>query len=163
MKQVKRKLSGEKSGVAGQYRIRTYRAGTKELIRETDWIKNLVVNNANNGVNLIAQRLIGLTTYDIEITQAKIGTGTTPPTDADTDLETPVTSNIPRATQIVSPTNLAVITFFIPDVDLPNGTYNEFGLFCGNQLFARSLILPSYTKASAEDTTVEYSLEIFNT
>lgn len=156
-----KKLFDEKNGISGKYRFITKRAGTDEVIRETDWIENLVMNGTDTGVNLIMKTLIGTTTIN-EITSASIGTGTTAPTDGDTDLETPVTTDIPRGTQNISPTNVLTILFFIPDGDLPNGTYNEFGLFCETQIFSRSIISPAYVKGSTEDTIVEYRIEITN-
>jgi hypothetical protein len=54
---------------------------------------------------------------------------------------------------------------------LVDGTYTEFGTFIsstddntlGNgQFFSHLIISPSYTKASGEDTTISYILEIAN-
>lgn len=149
----------EKTGIKGRYRFRTYQAGTKKLLRTSDWVENLVVTGVNHGTNLILQRLIGEKDFDIEVTSAAIGTGTTVPQASDTDLATPVLDGILRATQEIVG-NTAVLQFFIADAELPNGTYSEFGLKCGEQLFARSLIQPTYTKSSAEDTTVEYELTV---
>lgn len=146
----------------GRYRFITYRAGTKEILRTSPWIKNLVMKGSNTGVNLIAQRLIGATTYDIAIDSAEIGTGNTAPANSDTNLQTPVAVGIVRANQLVASTNIATLFFFISDSDLPNGTYKEFGLRCGAQLFARSIISPDYTKASSEDTVVEYQITVAN-
>lgn len=170
----------DNAGVIGQYRFKTSRACLKCLLpedrekcihkiggkyrpflRTTPWIKNLIVSNTDNGINLIIQRLIGLKVYDIEITSAEIGTGSSIVTDADTDLDVPVTTGISRALESAS-TDTALIQFFIPDGSLPNDTYNEFGLRCGTKLFARSLISPAYTKASNEDTSVEYQIIISN-
>lgn len=156
-----KKLFDEKTGISGKYKFITKRAGTDEVIRETDWIDNLVMNGTDTGVNLIMKALIGTVT-PLEITTASIGTGTATPTDSDTNLQTPVTTDIPRATQNISPTNVLTILFFIPDGDLPNGTYNEFGLFCETQIFSRSIISPAYVKGSTEDTVVEYRIEISN-
>lgn len=140
----------------GKYRIKSSKNG--ELVKQTDWIHNLVVMNPNHGLNLFAQHLIGIKTYPLEITQAKIGTGTTPPELTDTDLEESVTDGILRANQAVD-NGVITLEFFISDLELPDDTYNEFGLFCGDQLFARSIIDPAYTKSSGEDLTVEYILE----
>lgn len=125
-------------------------------------IQNLIVISANYGLNLVAQSLIGLTTYPLEITQGKIGTGTTTPTNADTDLETTTLSGILRANQSHA-LGVAEIQFFIADSELTNGTYNEFGIFCGAQLFARSIISPAFTKATSEDTGIDYTLTFTNT
>ena len=150
------KMSGA-MGVAGRYRFTTYKAGTKEVIRQTPWIKNKIVSSSGYGLNIIARILSGDTTYGLTITQAKIGDDNTPPTLADTGLGNAVLSNIPVANQSVS-NSVVTLLFFMADIDLPNGTYEEFGIFCTNQLFARSIISPAYTKASNEDTQAEYEL-----
>lgn len=158
-------------GIKGQYRFKRYALcedslidvplNEREVLEVSDWHKNLVVYSTNHGLGLIAQQLIGITTYPLEITQLKIGTGSTAPVAGNTDLQTPVTSGIIRATQSFTSTT-ATIEFFVPNADLPNGTYNELGIFCGNQLFARSLISPSFTKATNEDTGIEYILTLSN-
>ena len=149
----------------GRFRITTYKAGTKEIIKQSDWIKNLVVLNATgngHGMNLLVKRLIGNTTTDLVITQAKIGTGDTAPTDNDTDLETAVLSGIIVADTIETSADVATISFFMTDAELTDGEYKEFGIFCGTQLFARALILPTYTKATGQDTSVEYEITVTN-
>ena len=145
----------------GRYKIREYEAGTNKLISVSDWIENKIVASTNYGLNLILQNLGGDHTYLLEITQAKIGTGTNAPAESDTDLQTPVVSGITRASQVVGVKTLT-IDFFIADALLPNGNYNEFGLFCSNQLFARSLISPTYTKTANKDTKIEYEITFNN-
>lgn len=120
-------------------------------------IENLIVFNANHGLNLFIQHLAGNDTYPLEIDNASIGTGSTSPVDGDTDLETPVTTGIPRATITESLDNI-VTEWFITNDELPNDTYTEFGLKCGTQLFCRSIISPSHTKADNEDTLIEYTI-----
>lgn len=147
--------------IHGAYRFKIYDSETGKFKRETDWHKNLVVYSTNHGLGMIAQQLIGITTYPLEITQLKIGTGTNPVNAANTDLQTTVTSGIIKATQSFTSTS-ATMEFFIPNAILPNGTYTELGIFCGNQLFARSLISPSFTKATNEDVGVEYIINLSN-
>lgn len=159
-------------GIKGQYRFKRYAPSKdsltdlpldkREVLEVSDWHKNLVVYSDSHGLGLISRLLVGVNTYPIEITQLKIGTGTTAPVAANTDLETTVTSGIIRATQSYTPT-IATMEFFIANADLPNGTYTELGIFCGNQLFARSLISPSFTKATNEDVGIEYILTLSNT
>jgi hypothetical protein len=145
----------------GRYRFRTYRAGTGELLHTSPWIKNLVSTASSHGLNIIARRMIDDLTYDLVITQAKIGTGTTAAAASDTDLETTTTDGILVANSSVSGAT-ATFEFFIPDVLLPNDTYSEFGIFCEDQLFARSLIDPTYTKEDNEDTSIEYEVTFSN-
>jgi hypothetical protein len=145
----------------GRYRFITYKKGTKEVLRVSPWINNLVTLANNHGLNLIARHLVGDDSFPLEITQAKIGTGTTPPTIADTDLETPVLSNIIVALSSFTG-GVADFEFFMPDGELPDNEYTEFGIFCGDQMFARSIINPSYTKTTGEDTSCQYQTAFAN-
>lgn len=111
----------------------------------------------NTGVNLILGRLANVLTYDTIITSAEIGTGTTTPANSDTNLVTPTVTGIAVASSSVSSGSI-LLSFFIPSASLANGTYKEFGLRCGTQLFARSLITPNYTKGTNQDTTIEYTI-----
>lgn len=149
----------EENGIKGEYTITVYKAGTKEILRKIGPIKNLVVSSSGYGRNLILRRLAGDVTYGIEITNGKIGTGTNTPADSDTDLQTAVVSTIDVADTNVS-NDVAIISFFLTDAQLTNGTYTEFGMFIGAQLFARSIISPSYTKSSNEDTSIDYTLTL---
>lgn len=146
----------------GRFRIKTYRAGTKELLRQTDWIDNLIMLGANTGLNIFIKRLLGTKVYDPEITKAKIGSGDTAPADGDTDLETTVLDNILVSKRTEESVGVATFEFFMPDADLADGTYKEFGIFCSTQLFARSLIVPNYTKSSGEDSQCEYQIALTN-
>lgn len=134
---------------------------SREILWQGPAFSNLVVVSASHGLNLIAQRLIGLSQYDVKITQAKIGTGSTAPTDGDTDLEAMELDGIIVANQSHS-LGEAFLQFFISNQDLANGTYYEFGIFCGDQLFARSLISPSFTKATNEDVGIDYTITFTN-
>ena len=116
----------------------------------------------NYGVNLFLRHLGGDDTYPLELTFAAIGTGTTAPTDADTGLQTPVLSNVPRATIEFTAVDQISTEWFMTNDELANGTYNEFGLFTGTQIFCRSIISPAHTKASNEDTLVEYIINAGN-
>lgn len=142
----------------GEYTITKLKAGTKEVI-STQKVENLIVANSDNGTDLITQHLIGITTYPLNIDSASIGTGTTTPATSDTGLETPVLEDIARTKAVATPTSVT-FDFFIPDASLSNGNYSEFGLFCGDQLFARSIISPAFTKASGEDTAINYKITL---
>ena len=144
--------------IRGSYRIKTFHAGTKELLRQTEWIPNLIMLNENRGLYIILSRLIGALTYDLPITQAKIGDDDTPPTINDTDLGNPVVSGIAVAQRQRIADDEIMITFFINDSELPDGDYKEFGIFADDQLFARSLIVPTYSKSTGEDTQIDYTL-----
>lgn len=146
--------------IAGRVRITTYKAGTMEILRQTGWTKNLIVSGTDTGRNLVAQRLGGINTYTLNVTHADIGTGTNPPANSDTQLQTPV-ARAAKTNAIIS-NNIVTLQFFFSDALLPNGTYNEFGTFIdgtgtlsSGKLFNRVLFGTAYTKASGEDTTIE--------
>lgn len=105
------------------------------------------------------RQLMGDATYGMEIDSAAIGTGTSAPTDADTGLGVSVLSGIVPSLQEIS-NDVGIVSFFIPDGDLADGTYTEFGVFIGGRLFARSLITPNYSKASGNDTSVDYTFDL---
>lgn len=142
---------------AGKYRFIKTNSKTGEVISISPWIKNLIMLDTATGVNLFIRRLANDLTYDCILTSAEIGTGATAPADTDANLVTPVVTGIAIADTALS-LGSVLFSFFIPDGSLANGTYREFGLRCGAQMFARSLILPVYVKGSSEDTTIEYTI-----
>ena len=157
-KQIHREAKGGIKAT-GRYRFITYKAGTKEVLRVSPYTENLVMNGADTGIQIIAQHLAQDFTNQLFIDTASIGTGDTAPTIADTGLQTSVLSGITR-TEFVALGAVVTLDFFITDAQLANGTYKEFGLFSGSNLFARSLIVPVFTKASGEDVTIEYIITL---
>lgn len=141
----------------GRYKITTLEKG--KAVAETDWIHNLVMEGVSNGTGLISRLLAGDTTFPLEITSAAIGTSATAPAITDTALVAPVLSSIPIRTKSTTATTIS-LSFFISDGELANGTYREFGLFCGARLFARSLIAPVYTKSTGQDAIITYEITI---
>lgn len=158
----KTNLPGGDAKSTGRYRFIKTDSVTGEVLSVSPWIKNLVVNNAGRGVQIIADRLGGILTNDLTITKAKIGTGTNLPADSDTDLQTPTFTKNSVALVSVSG-NVVSLSFFLTTSELANGTYTEFGIFAGTQLFARSIISPSYIKGTNQDTTIEYEITVSNT
>jgi len=153
----------DKVSISGKYRFKIWDAKTGKLIRTTQWNKNLIVVNENSGLNIAVKNLLGNFTYNLEITKAKMGTGTATPNSNDTDLKNPVVDNIALANKNENSTSEVFLEFFISDAECPNGTYYEFGIFCGNRLFARSLISPALTKSTGQDITAEYTINFYNT
>ena len=143
--------------MTGRYKITTLEKG--KVVSETDWIDNLIMAGVSNGTGLIARALIADGTYPPAITSASIGTSSTAPAITDTALVAPVLSGIIVRTKSATAT-LVSLSFFITDAELTNGTYREFGLFCGAQLFARSLISPVYTKSTGQDAIITYQITI---
>jgi len=156
------KIQDKTKKVKGRYKITTFKAGTNEVLRELGWVDNLVVLNANSGMNLLLKHLAGDTTYPLEITQAKIGTSDQAPADADTDLITTFLDGILVAVIDETAVDTLLISFFIADAELTEQDYKEFGIFCGNRLFARSLISPVYSKSVGEDTRIDYEITVTN-
>jgi hypothetical protein len=176
-------------GIKGMITVRRYKAGTIDAARAilarhgkfaTDKLaelfaqnflgigarnSNLIVSSANHGRNIIAQQLGGITTYALPITYAEMGSGSTAPANSDTALTTSVARQSADAVTVAN--NVVDIQFFFSDSALPNGTYNEFGTFCGGtatlgsgQLFNHALFSPSYVKTSGEDTTIDVEFTI---
>lgn len=144
-------------GIKGEVKILTHKDGV--LVRETPWMKNLVVSGANTGRNLIAQRLAGEVTYSLEITHAALGFGTTSPSNGDTQLEDEQARTDVATVEVSN--NVVDFRFFFADGDTPDGDYREFGTFIdatlladSGQLFNRLVFSEVYEKATGEDTTV---------
>lgn len=146
--------------IEGQLTIKTYKAGTKELIRTLGPFKNRVVSADGYGKNILVRQIGGNTTYAIGVDSAAIGTGTNTPADSDTGLQTAVLSNIDLALAEFPAANQVILSFYIADGDLTNGNYTEFGIFMNSRLFARALFGSTYSKGTGEDTTVEYTITI---
>jgi hypothetical protein len=138
----------------GQFTITTYKAGTDIVLRKTEVMDNLILTA---GLSQIPLQHIG-NGQSLEITSLEIGDGDTAVTIGDTELDNMVVDGVPRANQSVAglTTNLS---FFIPDIDLPNGEYKELGLRTSSDiLYTRALIVPTFTKSASEDVRIDYGL-----
>lgn len=144
-------------GVAGRLFITTIKDG--KPVRKIGPFPNKVVMSSGYGRNLIARRLAGDATYDIEIDSASIGDDNTAAADAQTDLISPLVEDIP-ITNSTAVDDVVTVDVFVADANLPDDTYEEFGLFCDGRLFARVVISPAYTKATGEDTLFTYELTL---
>ena len=156
----------EQKGIKGRITLRSYKAGTKELIKEiiTD---NLIMKAPSVGIDLIIQRLIGDTTYSLKINYGAIGTGSTAPAVTDTQLATESVRVLVTPNQQNVENSQAKLQFFFPDGSLSNGTYYEFGAFVdgtasanSGKIFDRALFFTPYVKASGTDTTIELDISI---
>lgn len=145
--------------IQGQYRVNKVRKG-KTITGE--WQDNLIMIDNNAGWNLVFRQLAGTIT-NLLIDELKIGTGTTAPTETDTDIETEAVAGIPVAT-VDATTNPdeVVWVFFIPDRDLPEDEYTEIALFSAGRIFSRILLSPTYEKESGDDTMIEYKITASN-
>lgn len=132
------------------------------LIKSSPVHENLIMLGAQTGLNLFIRRLAGLATVPLLITRAGFGTGDTAPVSGNTNLETPIVTNILRAIGEVPANDIFYSEWYASDNDLPNNTYREFGLFCDTQIFSRALISPVFEKESGQDTLVVYEITASN-
>lgn len=147
----------DESRVAGFLTITRLRDG--QAVEKLGPFPNKVVSSSGHGRNIIARQLAGDTTYGIEIDSAAVGDSATAAADGNTDLGNSLVSSI-DITKFTVTNNVLQVDVFVADGNLADDTYQEFGLFCGAQLFARIIIDPAYTKASGEDTLFTYTLTI---
>lgn len=138
------------------FRFWIHKQGLTKKISET-YHKNVIVFNFNHGMHLVLQNLGGDSTFPMALTFASIGQGSNVPTLNDVGLQIPIFTNISISTSTVNDTSLDT-EWFITNDELVDGTYTEFGIFCGTQLFARSLIQPNHVKVDGEDTLVAYTI-----
>jgi hypothetical protein len=167
IKKLLKKIMGERAGMRGTVIIRSYKAGTKELIQELVF-RNLIMQGANIGKDLIVQKMIaaytGIDPYTLHITHGAIGTSNAAPTTADTELGAE-SARVSLTYAQDSGYNEAVLQFFFPDSVLTNQTYYEFGIFVdgtatvnSGQLFNHALFGTPYSKSAGVDTTVEVDI-----
>lgn len=151
-------VGNDGSRVAGTLTIRKFRQG--KLAFESTPLPNKVVSgNGGYGRNLLVRALAGDGTYPVKIDTVRLGDDDTTPTDADTDLGNVLVSDIP-ITNMTAADNVLNVDVFVTDANLPDDTYEEFGLFCAGRLFARIIIDPAYTKEAGDDTLFTYTLEL---
>lgn len=147
----------EQGTVAGYLTITTYKDGAP--VRVSGPFKNKVVMGSGYGRNIIARQLVGDVTYPIEIDSASAGDDNTAAADGNTDLGNPLVTDIP-ITNKSAVDDVVTVDVFVADANLPDDTYEEFGLFCDGRLLARIVISPAYTKVSGEDTLFAYELTL---
>lgn len=148
------------AGFKGSFVIRTYKAGTKILLRESPVMHNKIVSGSSGyGRNLVLRALAGDPTYGTEIDGAGIGTGSPVLSDSTIALTAEVTDEFFRSAVSVSNDSL-IVSWFITDENLPDGTYTEFRMSIGGRLFNLAAISPSHVKGTGEDTSVDYTISL---
>ena len=154
------------SKIVGKFKILTHEAGTKNLISETDWIENTVSTASNHGLNLFIKHLFGDVTYALPITRARFGTTDVTPVEADSDIDSPLAYDIEIATRALISNTEMEITFFAPNVYIPDDTYYTFSTYCSDRTFSMALIrdenVSDFTKTGNVDTTIIYRYSIAN-
>lgn len=143
--------------LAGYLTIKKFRDG--ELVWQSERIRNKVVTSEGYGRNLILRWLAGDAALPIVIDTASLGDDDTAAANGDTDLGNPLVEDIP-ITNATATDNVLNVDVFVSDANLPDDTYEEFGLFMSGRLLARIIISPAYTKASGEDTLFSYELTL---
>lgn len=148
----------------GKIKIITYKAGTKEKLREdTVWTPNMVMDGTYTGKQILLAILANDAGYSGtgHITYGELGTGTTAVATSDVALQTPV-ARAPIS-QVLTSGDTKSFQFFFVDAILANGTYTEFGSFTDGsitigtgKIFNHALFLVPYTKASGTDVTVQF-------
>jgi len=101
--------------------------------------------------------MTGETTYPIVFDSIALGDDNTAAADGNTALGNELVADIPITNMSVS-NNVATVDVFVADANLPDDTYEEFGIFADGRLIARVIISPAYTKAAGEDTLFTYTL-----
>lgn len=177
----------EASGAYGIFSLRSYPAGflakVQALLQENDidrarWMlsegklelesRNLIMQAAGYGKDLIIQRLIGINTHSLNLAFAEIGTGTTTPAITDIALTTPI-ARAATANGLSSDigNNQAQLQWFFPDNALANDVYAEVGTFVDGtatigtgQIFNHALLATTYTKAAGTDITLQANITI---
>ena len=153
--------SDKVNDLKGRFKIITSKNG--EVIRETPYYNNIVVDGTNTGYNLILKRLYGDNTWSLNIKYLEIGTGSTTPAITDTALVS-ASARVLYATKEITSGSVK-FRFFLPNGELPDGTYRELGLYVDGtatidtgKMFTRALLGADYTKDTNEDTTIEYEI-----
>lgn len=169
MNKEHRKISASQGlGITGMVKVITYKAGTKEILRETGYEKNLIMLGVNTGKSLILGTLgafiLGLP-YTGQINYGAMGISSVTPTIADTILGNEQARAQLSLASISS--NVLTLQFFYADAATPSNTYTEFGTFVDGsvtlntgQIFNHILFGTPYIKSSGEDTTVQLLLTI---
>lgn len=147
----------EKLTIKGVHTFTIRDAITHEIKRQ-ETVENIIVTV---GRAVLSRILAGVTTYTGEITYGALGSSTTAPTNADTQLGTE--TNRVATTSQTYVDNVAYISFFFPSGSLIN--YEEFGNFIdgtavanSGQLFTHVAI--SGSKAANESLTIDTTYTI---
>jgi len=150
-------------GLKGEYNLVTTCSKTGAVLRETGWLPNLIVGNAQRGVFILLDLLANNQTYSGAITHIALGDGAVAPNASNTQLGNELArSAVAGASTVRSGLQVTFKTFF-PDVLTPNDTYTEIGAFidgtitlASGRLWSRLILAAPLVKASGEDNTITY-------
>ncbi len=155
----------EHNSIEGKVRWTKCRAGTSEVLAQSDWARNLVMLGTDTGKDLILDRLAGTNTYTLNITYGDIGTSATAPAASDTAC-TAVSARAAKTLASVSG-NTVTVDFFFTDASLSNTTYREFACFVDGtatvstgRIFNHVLFSSALVKSSGEDVTISVTFTL---
>jgi hypothetical protein len=146
-------------GLAGRYRMVVRDAQTHNIVRETDWFDNLIVDAGLNriGVSSVAS-----------IERAYIGTGTTTPAVGDTTLAaqsatSSVAAPATAASNSGSPDYITTTTYgYRFNAGTLNGNYTEVGVgWTSPSIFSRALILDGGGSPTTITVTSSQYLDVY--
>lgn len=147
----------ESFGLKGQAKWIKTKGGI--VVAESAWSDNKVLTNANLGMSIILDRLVGINTYSLNITHADIGDNATAALATDPGLYNALER---AAIGAVSRSGVtADFRFFYPDALTTNGTYREFSMVIDGSAtlgtgkpFNRLVFGTPMVKATGEDHTI---------
>lgn len=135
-------------------RYKELTASLEPYLVEEVTLKNLI---PTIGRSVLMQRLAGTTTYTGVINYGALGSGSTAPANADTELDIEVFRKPVASASFTD--NIAFIDFFFTQGDT-NGTYNEWGTFIdgtgsanSGQMFSH-MLTGGWTKSSSNTMTI---------
>lgn len=154
--------------IADHYKRKYEKIFADNVIGKPNVTKNLIMQAANYGKDVIVQRLIGINTYSLNLSYCEIGTGNTTPAITDIALTTPVArASLSAGVAQDSGNNTAIIQYFFPDNVLTNSTYKEAGTFIDGtgtigtgQLFNHAIFNTPYTKSAGTDITIQVTIAL---
>ena len=118
----------EQAHIGGNLTIRKFRDG--KLISTSPRMRNKVVSSEGYGRNLILRWLSGDTALPIVIDSAAVGDDNSAASDGNIELGSTLVDGIP-ITNMAASNDVLTVDVFVSDANLPDQTYNEFGLFMG--------------------------------
>lgn len=136
---------------AGSFQIISLENG--KVVWESPVMHNLILDGF---WSLLIAHMNGDDSNPLEVTSLELGSGNTPVTPADTELDTMTVDAIPPS-RITPSAKATLYEFYVVDAEMPNGTYRELGLRCGSILATRALFTTPYVKAAGRDTIIRYT------
>ena len=151
-------------GLKGKVRYTITDSITNEIIHESPFFHNLVVDGTDTGFNLILDRLNADNTYSLNITHLDIGTNATTPAFSDTVALSGAVARTDKATGVVSGSSIT-FKFFFASAELADGTYQDVRMVVDGtaslgtgKLFCRSLFGTPLVKGTNQNITLEWVL-----